>query len=293
MVTPVALKRAVAWLLERQGVSVRRARRCLGLAESTYRYERRPTERRGLRARLKALAAERPRFGYRRLHVLLRREGWVVNHKLVQRLYREEGLAVRRKKRKRVARGRRKKRSVPKRMNKRWSMDFMSDSLATGRQIRLLNVVDDWSRECLAMEVDTSLSGARVTRVLDRLIAARGRPESIVLDNGPEFTGEALDRWAYEAGVTLSFIQPGKPVENCFVESFNGKVLDECLNQHWFTDLKDARRKIETWRVDFNRVRPHSSLEDVPPAEYAREALRSKTTSAPQGLLTAGLNLTL
>ena len=211
----------------------------------------------------------------------------------MQRLYREEGLAVRRKKRKRVARGRRKKHSTPKRMNERWSMDFMSDSLASGRQIRLLNVVDDWSRECLVMEVDTSLPGARVARVLDRLIAARGRPESIVLDNGPEFTGEALDRWAYETGVTLSFIRPGKPIENCFVESFNGKVRDERLNQHWFTDLKDARRKIETWRVDFNRVRPHSSLGDVPPAEYAREALRSKTTSAPQGLLTAGPNLTL
>ncbi len=230
------------------------------------------------------LAAERPRFGYRRLHVLLVREGFRVNHKRIQRMYREERLSVRRKKRKRVAQTARLPKVVPERVNERWSMDFMADSLGAGRTFRTLNVVDDFSRECVAIEVDTSLSRERVACVLDSVIADRGKPQSLVMDNGPEFAGRALDVWAYERGIQLDFIRPGKPIENCFVESFNGKFRDECLNQCWFTSLRDARREIELWRRDYNQVRPHSSLGNLPPREFVqRAALRSlPATSAPR-----------
>jgi putative transposase len=198
-------------------------------------------------------------------------------------MYREEKLAVRRKRRKRVAQTARQPKVLPDGPNERWSMDFMADSLATGRGFRVLNVVDDYTRECVAIEADTSLSGERVARVLDRVIERRGKPQSVVMDNGPEFTSRALDAWAYEHGIQLDFIRPGKPIENCFVESFNGKFRDECLNQHWFTSLMDARREIEAWRRDYNRVRPHSSLGQIPPAVFAQGAgLRSlEATSAP------------
>lgn len=227
-----------------------------------------------MRERLLELAAERPRFGYRRLHILLVREGWGINHKRIQRMYREERLAVRRKRRKRVAQTARQPKVLPDGPNERWSMDFMADSLATGRGFRVLNVVDDYTRECVAIEVDTSLSGERVARVLDRVIERRGKPDSVVMDNGPEFTSRALDAWAYERDIQLDFIRPGRPIENCFVESFNGKFRDECLNQHWFTSLIDARREIETWRRDYNRVRPHSSLGQLPTAVFAQGAGR-------------------
>ena len=227
------------------------------------------------------LAAERPRFGYRRIHVLLVREGWAVNHKRIRRMYREEHLAVRRKKRKRIAQTARQPKVMPEGPNERWSMDFMSDSLATGRCFRTFNVVDDYTRECVAIEVDTSLSGERVTRVLDRVIERRGQPKTLVMDNGPEFAGRVLDAWAYRRGIHLDFIRPGKPVENCFVESFNGKFRDECLNQHWLVSLAEARQRIEAWRLDYNRVRPHSSLGNVPPEEYAKGAtLRSATPTS-------------
>ncbi len=261
---------------------MRRACRVVQIAESTYRYRSCRQEPEGLRERLLELAAERPRFGYRRLHVLLVREGWAVNHKRIQRMYREEKLAVRRKRRKRVAQTARQPRVMPEGPNERWSMDFMADSLATGRGFRTLNVVDDFTRECVAIEVDTSLSGERVTRVLDQVIDRRGKPQCLVMDNGPEFAGRALDAWAYERGIQLDFIRPGKPIENCFVESFNGKFRDECLNQHWFTSLVDAQREVETWRRDYNRVRPHSSLGQLPPAVFAREAgLRSRWKRPP------------
>jgi len=214
---------------------------------------------------------------------MLVREGWKVNHKRIRRMYREEGLAVRRKRRKRIAQTARQPKLVPEGANERWSMDFMSDSLATGRSFRTLNIVDDYTRECVAIEVDTSLSGERVTRVLDEVMARRGLPRALVTDNGPEFAGRALDAWAYQRGVRLDFIRPGKPIENCFVESFNGKFRDECLNQHWPVSLSEARRIIEAWRLDYNRVRPHSSLDNMPPEEFAQAAaLRSATpTSTP------------
>ena len=252
-------------------VSERHACRLLGLGRSTYRYRARKAERdRALRTRLKELAATRMRFGYRRLTAMLVRQGISANHKHVYRLYREEGLAM-------MIRWRRRIRwtgAIPKptanRPNERWSMDFVSDCVSTGRVIRMLTVVEECTRECPAIEVDTSLGGLRVRRVLDRIVSERGLPEAIVLDNGPEFRGRALAAWSEERGVRLEFIQPGKPAQNAYAESFNGRLRDECLNANWFTSLSDARSKIESWRQDYNQVRPHSSLDYLPPAEFAR-----------------------
>jgi putative transposase len=222
-----------------------------------------------LRGRLIELAALRPRFGYKRLHVLLRREGFEVNHKRIYRLYSEERLTVRKKRRKQVCGSPRAAMPTPDRPHQRWSMDFVSDSLMSGRAIRALNVVDDCTRVCVAIEVDFSLPGERVARVLDRAAARYGWPETIGMDNGPEFRSRALDQWAWERGVTLHFIQPGKPIQNAFVESFNGKLRQECLNESWFTSLDDARRTIEAWRQDYNQVRPHQSLGWIPPEVFA------------------------
>jgi putative transposase len=225
-----------------------------------------------LLARLQAHAAARPRFGYRRLHTLVAREGLVVNHKRVHRVYRTAQLQVRRRRRKRLTRAERVPLPAPSRRRERWSMDFMADTLADGRVFRLLNIVDDFTRECLAIEVDRSLPGARVVRVLAWLQATVGVPTVIVVDNGPEFAGRAVDAWAYANQVELRFIRPGKPIENAYVESFNGKCRDECLNEHWFVSLADAQRIIEAWRVDYNTVRPHHSLGQWTPAAFAASA---------------------
>jgi putative transposase len=252
-------------------ISERHACRLMGLSRSTHRYRLRKAERDGaLRAQLKELAAKRMRFGYRRLTVLLVRTGIVVNHKRVYRLYREEGLAMRIRQRRRIRWNGVVARPAATRPNQRWSMDFVNDCVSTGRVIRMLTVVDDYTRECLAVEVDTSLGSLRVRRVLERIASERGLPEAIVLDNGPEFRSRALAAWSEERGVRLEFIQPGKPVQNAYVESFNGRLRDECLNANWFITLKDARQKIETWRRDYNEQRPHSSLDYLPPAEFAR-----------------------
>jgi putative transposase len=255
-------------------VSERHACRLMELARSTHRYGSRKAEQdAGLRARLRELAAKRMRFGYRRLTAMLGREGVEVNHKRVYRLYREEGLAMRIRQRRRIRWSGPAVSPVAMRPNQRWSIDFVSDRVNTGKVIRMLTMVDDCTRECPAIEVDTSLGGLRVRRVLDRVAAERGLPEAIVLDNGPEFRGRALAAWSEERGVRLEFIQPGKPVQNAYVESFNGRLRDECLNANWFTSLSDARRKIETWRQDYNQHRPHSSLDYLPPAEFARTAV--------------------
>jgi len=253
---------------EAQGLSERRACELVGIERSSYRYAFRRPEAAGLRERLRELAQERRRFGYRRLTVLLRREGWAVNHKRVYRLYREAGLGVRRRKRKRIGAGQRQPLTIPTRRDERWSLDFVSDALTDGRKFRSLNIVDDYNRECLAAEVDTSIPGARVVRVLERLRERRGLPQLLVMDNGPEFAGQAVDVWAYEQGVQLHFIEPGKPVQNAFIESFNGKMRDECLNEHWFMSLREARETIEAWRRDYNEVRPHSSLGNRTPQEF-------------------------
>jgi putative transposase len=195
----------------------------------------------------------------------------VVNHKRTERLYGEEGLSLRKRKRRKIAAAARVVTLATAGPNEKWSMDFVTDSLVTGRRFRALAIVDDYSRECLALEVDTSLGGARVVAVLDRLADTRGLPRSITVDNGPEFTGQYLDEWAYRNGVKLNFIRPGKPIENAYIESFIGRFRDECLNENWFISLKDARDIIERWRIDYNEDRPHTSLGGLSPLEYARD----------------------
>lgn len=283
MVGPIARREAVGWLQTR-GTSLRRACRVTGLSTATWRYQRQTSAtNRVVLERLQAHAAVRARFGYRRLHILLEREGLVVNHKRVHRIYRAAGLQVRRRHRKRLTRAERIPLPVPDQRLARWSMDFTVDTLADGRGFRTLNIVDDFTRECVAIEVDRSLPGLRVARVLDRLHATIGLPQSIVVDNGPEFAGRTLDAWAYARGVTLRFIRPGKPVENAYIESFNGKFRDECLNEHWFVSLADAKTTIETWRIDYNTVRPHSSLAGTTPEHFARitEGARRLTPARP------------
>jgi putative transposase len=254
-------------------ISERHACRLLGLGRSTHRYRARKADRdAALRTRLKELAAQRMRFGYRRLTAMLEREGMAANHKRVYRLYREEGLAMRIRQRRRIRWNGAVTNPAATRPNERWSMDFVSDCVSRGKVIRMLTIVDDCTRECPVIEVDTSLGGLRVRRVLDRMASERGLPEAIVVDNGPEFRGRAMAAWSQQRGVRLEFIQPGKPVQNAYIESFNGRLRDECLNANWFTSLNDARRKIETWRRDYNEQRPHSSLNYLPPAEFARTA---------------------
>jgi putative transposase len=255
--------------MEKYRLSERHACELSGLDRSTYRYEPEPDRNAQLRTRLTELARQRPRFGYRRLGVLLEKDGEVVNHKRLLRVYQEAGLAVRRRERKRLARDR-VGMPVLTRPNQEWSIDFVSDALANGRAIRSLTVLDDFTKESPAIEVDTSLSGLRVTRVLDRVMAERGKPDGLRLDNGPEFTSRCFIAWAEQRGVPLIYIQPGKPVQNSYIESFNGRFRDECLNANWFENLADARRKIEAWRLDYNQARPHSSLAYRTPAEFAR-----------------------
>jgi putative transposase len=257
--------------LQAQGTSLRRACRLIGLSTATWRYQRQADQTNTqLLERLQAHAVDRPRFGYRRLHTLVGREGLHVNHKRVYGVYRKAELQVRRRRRKRLTRGQRVPLPLPSRRGERWSMDFMVDTLADGRGFRTLNIVDDFTRECVAIEVDRSLPGLRVVRVLERLFETVGLPETIVMDNGPEFTGRALDTWAYARSVQLRFIRPGKPIENAFVESFNGKFRDECLNEHWFASVAEAQTLIEAWRVDYNTVRPHSALQGATPNQFAK-----------------------
>jgi putative transposase len=290
MVKPAARREVVAYVGQRFAMSQSRACGLIRVHRSTYRYRPRRRDDGDLRRRMVEHAAARPRFGYRRIHVLLRREGAIVNHKRVYRLYRDLGLLVRRRRRKRVSRFLRHPKPVPGATNERWSMDFTAETLADSRAFRTLNLVDDYSRECVAIEVARSIPGERVTRVLDRLALERGLPRTIVVDNGPEFAGRALDQWAFERRVELHFIEPGKPIQNCFVESFNGRFRDECLNANWFTSLADAIEKIEQWRVDYNRHRPHGSLEHLTPEEFAQRALdRREKTRTGELTLSAGL----
>ena len=236
-----------------------------------------------LRERLVALSSERRRFGYRRLHALLRREGWRVNRKRVERLYREEQLKLRRRTRKRLAVEPRAGQWCPVAANQRWSLDFTADALASGRKFRTANLKDDCTRECPAIEVDFSLPAERVVAMLERAGTARGWPELLVVDNGPELRGRALEAWAWRRGVKLFFIDPGKPVQNAYIESFNGRFRDECLNLHWFTSLAEARRIIEAWRIDYNEHRPHSSLNYRTPTEFA--AMRAATGAQARAAL--------
>lgn len=270
MVTPAARRSAVAHLVTRHGMSERRACRVTGVDRSSVRYASRRPDDAELRERLHELARERRRFGYRRLHVLLRREGVEVNRKRVQRLYVEEKLRVRQRGGRKRALGCRAPMAVPDVPNARWSMDFVHDQMTDGRRFRVLTIVDDCTRECLALIPDTSISGARVTRELDAIIARRGPPTAIVTDNGTEFTSNAMLGWTDARGVAWEYIQPGKPVQNAFAESFDGRLRDELLNETLFRSLHHAQRILEAWRHDYNAVRPHSRLGWLTPNEYAR-----------------------
>ena len=253
-------------------MSQRRACSLIGISRNTLRWVScKKVQDEALRKRMRELSEQRRRFGSPRIHVLLKREGFVVNHKRTERIYAEEGLSLRIRKRKKRAAMVRLVLPSPRRPNQRWSMDFVQDQLADGRRFRTLTIVDSFTRECPALEVDTSIGGKRVARVLDRLAFLRGLPEAITIDNGPEFTSNALDEWAYRNNVKLDFIRPGKPIENAYIESFNGKFRDECLNDNWFLSLHDARKTIEAWRIDYNRHRPHSSLDNLTPMEYVEK----------------------
>ena len=258
------------WAVEERGYSQRRACALVGMAPKAFRYASRRTDDVLIRARLRALAAERRRFGYRRLHILLRREGIVLNHKKLFRLYKEERLTVRRRGGRKRALGTRTPVPMPQGANQRWSLDFASDALADGRRFRVLVVVDDFTRECLALVVDTSLSGRRVARELDRIIGLRGAtPLLVVSDNGTELTSHAVLSWQQKRGTGWHYIAPGKPVQNAFAESLIGRLRDECLNEHVFQGLLAARRIIEAWRADYNAHRPHTSLGGLTPNEFA------------------------
>jgi putative transposase len=260
MVTPAARREAIALLREKLEVSERRACMMAGICRMTVRYRSRRPDDGQLRDRMKALAHERRRFGYRRLHILLRREGYAVNHKRLFRLYREERLMVRRRGGRKRAMGTRAPIALPVAPNDRWSLDFISDQLLDGRRFRILAVVDDCTRECLALVADTSLSGARVARELDQLIGERGKPRSVVSDNGTELTSNAILTWADLSHIDWHYIAPGKPAQNAFIESFNGRLRDELLNETLFRSLHHARIALEEWRLDYNVNRPHSRL---------------------------------
>jgi len=273
-------------MVDEYRVSIRRACRVAVLARSSFLYQPVEDQNVALRARIREIAETRVRYGLWRIYILVRREGWIVNHKRVYRLYKEEGLNLRSKRPKRSrAAAHRLDRVEASRPNESWSMDFVSDALFDGRRFRALTIVDNFSRECLAIHADQSLKGSDVTEIVTRICARAGQtPGRIQVDNGSEFISKALDHWAYENAVTLDFSRPGKPTDNPYIESFNGSFRDECLNLHWFLSLEDARTKIKAWKDDYNSFRPHSSLGDLTPDQFTEEYLRN----TPDSLLLAG-----
>jgi putative transposase len=279
VVTPAARREAAAYLQSTFEMSERRACRVIGTDRATVRYETTRPDDGELRERLRTLAQERRRFGYRRLYVLLRREGRLVNRKRVQRIYREERLTVRRRGGRKRAMGTRRPMETPLVANQRWSLDFVSDQLSDGRRFRILAVVDDCTRECLALVADNSLSGRRVARELDDVISRRGRPDIIVSDNGTEYTSNAILGWADDSKVGWHYIAPGKPQQNGFIESFNGRLRDELLNETLFRSLPHARAALAAWRQDYNDQRPHSKLGWMTPTDYARSLREGRTAT--------------
>lgn len=270
MVKPAQKKAMAGYFQAQHGRSQRKAAALVGSASSVLRYCSRRADDGLLRERLRELASERPRFGYRRLHVLLRREDIVINRKRTYRFYCEEKLHLRPKKRRRITSNVRVTPAAPTQANQIWTLDFVHDNLACGRSFRALNIMDAWSREALAIEADTSLTGKRVVRVLDKLVELRGKPQMLQMDNGSEFRGIDLDQWAYGNQVKMHFIEPGKPTQNGRIESFNGKLRDECLNQEWFVSLLHARCVLQAWKEDYNTVRPHSALNYQTPTQWAQ-----------------------
>ena len=268
---PVERKDAALYLLAHNDVSERRVCSVLKIYRNAYRYESRKDQQAVLRNRIREIAETRIRYGYRRIHVLLLREGWHINHKRVYRLYREEGLNLRKKKPCRQKSACRMPYiAMPCALDECWAMDFVSDQLYNGKRFRALTLLDMFSRECLDIHVDKSITGEAVAGVLDRLKARRGLPKRIKVDNGPEFVSKALDAWAYFNHVQLDYSRPGKPTDNAYIESFNGSFRDECLNTHWFMSLEDAQEKIASWKEDYNELRPHSSLTYLTPTDFAR-----------------------
>jgi putative transposase len=265
---PGARRIAVSYTVESFGLSIRRSCRLVDMCRASYAYQPKGKDDEVLHLRLKELAEQRHRFGCPRLHVMLKREGVVINHKRTERIYREEGLSLRLKKRKKKAAVLRVMLPQAEHANQRWSMDLAADSTLAGRRFRVLVIVDDYSRECPAIEVDSSIPAIRVVEVLERLAETRELPEVITVDNGPEFASKTLDEWAYRRGIKLNFIRPGRPVENAYAESFIGRLRDECLNENWFSSIREAGDIIETWRRDYNDVRPHSSLDNLSPMEF-------------------------
>ncbi len=272
MVKPTGRRSLVGYLQDAYGISQRRACRLAPISRKAIRYAPlRLTIDADLVTRMKQLAEQYPRYGYLMLHELLRREGLVVNRKRTYRIYCDLALQVRTKRRKKLTRPRIPL-EVPVTVNERWSLDFVHDQLADGRRLKVLNIVDDYSRVCVGQLTDLSISGERMARYLDEIGQARGLPKRIVMDNGPEMTSKAMFIWSQQRGVRLHFIQPGKPTQNAFVESFNGRFRDGCLNQQWFRGLEDARRIIDAWRTDYNEIRPHSSLGYQSPATFEKAA---------------------
>ena len=257
-------------------VSQRRACSTLDVDRSTVRYKSRRIDDADLREAIKRVSRERRQFGYRRIHVMVEREGHTVNHKKLRRIYTEEKFQVRRRGGRKRALGTRKPMVLPDGPNQRWSLDFVSDAFTDGRRFRILTVVDDFTRENLALVADTSLSGLRVTRELDQVIAERGMPGTIVSDNGTEFTSMAILKWVQKTGIDWHYIAPGKPTQNAFIESFNGKLRDECLNETLFSSLADAQEALQAWREDYSNHRPHSSLGNLTPMEFAEKTSMDK-----------------
>ena len=269
MVRAAQCRTVLSWAKQAYRLAERRACRALGVSRSSIRYRSRRPTRAPLRRRLKELAGVRVSYGYKRLHVLLRREGWSANHKLVYRLYTEEGLTLKRRKpKRRKSLVQRHERPVLGAVNERWAMDFIHDTLAEGRTIRILSVVDAFSRECVALVARKSFRGEDVAQMLGNAGAERGLPQVIAVDNGSEFTSRALDHWAYWNQVKLDFSRPGKPTDNAHVEAFHASLRRECLSQHWFVDLADAQQTLDAWREDYNNHRPHSSLGQLPPVHF-------------------------
>jgi putative transposase len=267
---------------EHTPISIRRACRLAGVSRTVLGYEPQPNvENEAITARMVELAHERRRFGYRRIHVLLRREGVHANHKRVQRLYLLAGLAVRRRRRRERVALEREPLALPSCPNEVWSMDFVMDQLDDGRRLKALTIVDDFTKESVQIALDHGMSSHYVARVLDDTVRFRGRPAAIRTDQGPEFTARALDQWAYRNGVALKLIQAGKPTQNGYIESFNGKFRDECLNEHWFSTLAEARAIVAAWRRDYNEHRPHSAIGYQTPAEFAT-LHRSNSSDAAQ-----------
>lgn len=279
MVTAPLRRELVRWM-QAKGMTERRALQVVGMSASSYRYQPRPDRNQALRERIVGLAQRHRRYGAGMIYLKLRQAGETVNHKRVERLYGLEKLQIRRRRRKKIPVSERQPLLRPGAANEVWSMDFVFDRIATGRSLKALVIVDDATHEAVAVLAEHSIGGERLTRMMDEVCSRRGRPAVIRTDNGKEFTGKAMLNWAYRNGVSLRLIEPGKPNQNAYVESFNGRLRDECLNEHWFTSLPHARLEIERWRREYNEERPKQGLGGLTPTQYAKHLAGKAVTLA-------------